>query len=124
MRWGVLGTASAALCGLHCLAMPVIAGASCCAREGMHGAPAIEAGMIGVAAVVGYATLKVSYLQHRRLEPLAMLTVGLLVMLGSYFFLEGAGETAASVAGALILIAAQLLNRKCPAPCCNSSGGS
>ena len=109
-----LGVAASALCAVHCAALPVLAGLSAIA-EPLH-SPVVEATLVGVAALVGFATLVPSYLQHRRPQPLVLLVLGLLLMLGAH---QGLPELPAMLSGAVLLFTAQLLNRRCPAPCCN-----
>src|SRR5689334_17685304 len=114
---GHLGSGTALLCALHCLAMPVLATLSASTLATRH-APWLEPLMIGAAAGIGYLTLGSSYRRHRRMPPLALLTSGLALMIVSHVFLPEGLEVAGTAAGALALVASQWINRRCPAPCC------
>jgi hypothetical protein len=112
-----LGAAAAALCAVHCAALPLLAGGTILG-EHWHN-PVLEGSLVGVAAVVGYWTLGVGFRRHGRLAPLALLTVGLAILLSSHWLLPHDAGAPAAVLGAALLVAAQFLNRACPAPCCN-----
>lgn len=112
-----IGVVASSLCAVHCLALPLVAGAAFFEHSALH-SPAVEAALVGVAAVVGYATLGSSYRYHRRSLPLVLLTLGLLFLAAGHTFVGPQLSTAVAVVGALLLVGAQLLNRRCPAPCC------
>ncbi|HEU4751509.1 MAG TPA: MerC domain-containing protein [Armatimonadota bacterium] len=113
-RWG---TGISLLCAVHCAALPLLAGASLFPAHG-PGGHWLEATMVGIAALIGYTTLGSSYRHHRRPVPLALLTVGLAALLLGHSVVPHGADTLVSVSGALLLVGAQLLNRRCPAPCC------
>jgi len=115
-----VGVGLSAACALHCLAVPVLAGASFLSPSWLH-APAAEASIVGSAALIGYITLGMSFRHHRRALPLALLTTGLLLMVLGHVVPLPVGETATAVAGAALLIAGQLVDRRlrpCLDACC------
>lgn len=114
-----VGVATSALCAVHCAALPLLAGASVGAPW-LH-SPWVEGPMVGVAALVGYGTLGSAFRRHGRPGPLVLLTLGLLLILGAHAFVPESLESVAAVAGAALLIGAQVLNRSCPAPCCSGA---
>jgi hypothetical protein len=112
-----VGVVASAICAVHCAALPFVAGAAFFEHSAFH-SPVMEGALIGVAAVVGYATLGSSYRHHRRPLPLVLLTSGLLLMFAAHTAIGAAGSMPLAVTGALLLVGAQILNRRCPAPCC------
>lgn len=113
----------AVVCAVHCLALPVLAGAACCTEESLLGHPLVEGSMLGLTALVGYGTLGFAFQRHRKPLPLGLLTLGLGGMILSHFAFSGPFATAATVAGALTVVAGQWVNRRlkegsCPATCC------
>lgn len=120
MGFAHIGMVASSLCAIHCLALPLLAGAAFFEHSALH-SPAVEAALVGVAAVVGYSTLGAGYRQHRRSLPLALLTLGLLLLALGHTVVPHSLSTATAVVGALLLVAAQLVNRRCPAPCCSGS---
>jgi hypothetical protein len=120
MSLSKVGAGVSLLCAVHCAALPLVAGAA--ALPGGHW---LELGMVGAAAVIGYATLGSSYFQHRQPLPLSTLTAGLGTLAVAHFLAPEQWETLAAVTGALLLVGAQVLNHRhhrvhqCPAPCCS-----
>lgn len=119
-RFGVsnLGVAASALCAVHCAALPLIAGASCCVQDSALHSPVVESSLVGVAALIGYATLIPAFRHHRRPLPLGLLTAGLALMVAAHNLVPEGLSLPAALGGSLLLIAAQLVNRRCPAACC------
>jgi hypothetical protein len=119
MSLSKVGAGVSLLCAVHCAALPLVAGAA--ALPGGHW---LELGMVGAAAVIGYATLGSSYFQHRRPLPLGTLTAGLGTLGFAHFLAPEHWEALTAVTGALLLVGAQVLNHRhhrvhqCPAPCC------
>lgn len=116
-----VGIGMSVACAVHCAALPLIAGAALFSHNHDHAlhAPWLDAVMVGVAASIGYATLGYGFRRHRNLLPLVILTIGLvLIVAGHVLFAQQSGVIA--VAGALLLVLAQIQNRRCPAPCCAS----
>lgn len=115
------GTGMAVLCAVHCLALPVLA-ATLSVSEHAHDTPLahplVEGGLLGIAAFIGYATLGHAYFVHRRPAPLLLLTIGLALMVAGHFLAHGPVGLAGTFSGALMLVGAQVVNRRCPAPCC------
>lgn len=115
------GTGMAVLCAVHCLALPVLA-ATLSVSEHAHDSPLahpmVEGGLLGIAAFIGYATLGHAYSVHRRPAPLALLTLGLVLMVAAHFLAHGPVGLVGTMAGALMLVAAQVVNRRFPATCC------
>ena len=115
------GTGMAVLCAVHCLALPVLA-ATLSVSEHAHDTPLahpiVEGSLLGIAAFIGYATLGHAYFVHRRPTPLLLLTLGLALMVAAHFLAHGPVGLAGTVIGAGMLIGAQVINRRCPAPCC------
>jgi len=122
LKLETLGNGMALLCAVHCVALPLVVGASCCVRETPWGGPWVEAGMLGTTGLIGYTTLGLAFRRHGRWLPLVLLTAGLGLMLAAQKLLTGGVSTAGIVAGSLIVVGAQVLNRKCPAPCCADTG--
>ena len=115
-----VGVAASALCAVHCAALPLVAGAATTVHDSPLHSPMVEGTLIGAAALVGYGTLIAGYRHHRRPIPLVLLTLGLALLLGAHSVLPEQFSIAGSLAGAALLIGAQFLNRRCPAPCCAS----
>jgi len=111
-----LGITAAALCAVHCAALPLLAGASL--LDGHWHNPWLEGTLVGIAAVVGYLTLGFGFRRHRRPLPLVLLTAGLAIMLSAHWLLPHDAAVPGALLGAALLVAAQFLNRACPAPCC------
>jgi hypothetical protein len=106
------------LCAAHCALMPLLATASVGAHSQAGQGLWLEVLLVGVAAVVGYATLLPAYRRHRRPVPLVLLTGGLLALVGSHTFVPHDFGTLSTLAGALAVCAGQLLNRRLPGSCC------
>ena len=117
MNVAKVGTGISLLCAVHCAALPLLAGASSYSHQSPGGAW-LEGGLVGAAALIGYLTLGFSFRQHRRPTPLVLLTLGLVTIMLGHSAAPERLESAVAVAGALMLVAAQLVNRRCPAPCC------
>lgn len=114
-----LGIAASVVCAVHCAALPLLAAFA--AVDGHWHNPWLEGGLVGLAAVIGYLTLGSGYRRHGRPAPLVLLTAGLAVLVGGHWFVPHEAAAPVSVAGAALLVAAQWLNRTCPAPCCARS---
>jgi hypothetical protein len=115
------GSGMAVLCAVHCLALPFLAATlsvSAQAHNSFLAHPVVEGGLLGTAAFIGYATLGHAYLVHRRATPLLLLTVGLALMVAGHFLAHGPVGLVGTVVGALMLVGAQVVNRRCPAACC------
>jgi hypothetical protein len=121
MKLATVGVGLSLACAVHCLAMPFVAGAACCAAEARSGPAWLEPTMLGTAAGTGALTLGLGWRRHRRWLPFVVLAAGLaLVSLAPRLF-TGGWATAAATGGALLLATSQLLNRRCcSAPCCDS----
>ena len=117
-----VGMAASALCAVHCAALPLLAMAGALNESAPHSpalhSPAVEGTLVGVAALVGYGTLIPGFRIHGRALPLLLITGGLALLLGAHTVVPEGMSFAASLTGAALLIGAQLLNRRCPAPCC------
>lgn len=120
MKWSGVGSGMAVLCAVHCVALPVLAGASCCVHDSPWSSPWVEGSMLGFTAVVGYGTLGSGFRRHRQFLPLVLLTLGFGAMLVSHFKLSGVPATAATLLGALMIVGAQVVNGRCPAVCCSA----
>ena len=112
-----VGMAASALCAVHCAALPMLAMAGAFNESALH-SPAVEGTLVGVAALVGYGTLIPGFRIHGRALPLFLLTGGLALLLAAHTVVPESVSFAASLTGAALLIGAQFLNRRCPAPCC------
>jgi hypothetical protein len=113
-----LGVGASIACMVHCLALPVMAGTAAGAHDHLHSVAWLEPVLVGVAALVGYGTLAPSFRRHRRPLPLVLLTLGLLLIVAGHLQSPTTGPTV-PVIGALLLAAAQLLNRRLPSACCS-----
>jgi hypothetical protein len=118
MNLSRVGIGLSFLCAIHCAAVPFLIGLALCSEGSGLASPRFENGMVGITALVGSATLAGGFRRHRRALPLAMLGTGLVVMFTSSRFLEEPWEVAGVVAGALVLVAAQVLNGRCSRACC------
>jgi hypothetical protein len=79
--------------------------------------------MIGAAAVLGYTTLGMGYCRHRQHFPLSLFTAGLVVVVAGHRILPHAVTLVSSVSGALMLAAAQIVNRRHATCCCEDDRG-
>lgn len=113
-----LGVAASALCAVHCAALPLVAGASSCLHDSPLHSPVVEGSLVGTAALIGYTTLIPAFRHHRRPLPLGLLTAGLVLMVAAHKLMPEGLSLPAAIAASLLLIAAQLVNRRCPAACC------
>jgi hypothetical protein len=115
------GTGMAVLCAVHCLALPVLA-ATLSVSEHSHNSPLahplVEGSLLGIAAFIGYATLGHAFFVHRRPAPLLLLTLGLAMLVAGHFLAHGPLGLSATLVGAVMLVGAQVVNRRCPAACC------
>jgi amino acid transporter len=106
------------ICAVHCAAMPLLIGALPLLGHRLSEAHWFEGLMVGIAAVIGYTTLGLSFQRHRRSLPLLMLTLGLVLLVCGHTVLPHEMSTGTTVVGALLLAGAQLLNRRYPVGCC------
>lgn len=118
--WDQLGIAAFLLCALHCMAVPVVLpflgalGLSAIAR------PGFEAGMIVLAALLGFFAITLGFWKHhRKAWPLYTLAVGFLFLgLAKGGVAGEAWEEFLVPAGALFISASHGLNwwlcRSCP----------
>jgi hypothetical protein len=109
------GVVTSALCLLHCLAMPLLLAAL--PALGWAGDDRLHAALVGVALLAALVSLGPGYVKHRRAAVPLIGGAGL-ACLGAAVFLVGprygeAGETALTVAGAVLLCIAHLRNRAC-----------
>jgi hypothetical protein len=117
MQFERLGMGLSVACAAHCLALPVLAGFTCCATgSGPAGGDGggwalLEPVLLGSVALVGYGTLGAAFRRHRRLAPLLLLSAGLVVMVGGHQLTTGWAGGAAGVTGALLVVAGHLANR-------------
>lgn len=118
MKWSSLGSGAAVLCAVHCLALPVLAGAASFTHDSPLENPWLENGMLGFTALVGYGTLGTSFRRHGNFVPLALLTLGLGLLLGAHHLFSGSASSIATVLGALCAVAAQRVNGGCPVSNC------
>jgi len=117
-----LGVWASLACAAHCAAMPILAlGSLFAGQEHAHAHGPfdhwLELLLIGTAALVGYSTLGVGFRQHGRPGPLVVLTTGLLLVGAGHLAPSHSASILAAITGALALVAAQLLNRRCPTAC-------
>jgi hypothetical protein len=113
-----LGSGMAVLCGIHCMALPFLAATLSVSENTFLAHPLVEGALLGTAAFIGYATLGPAYRVHRRPAPLLLLTLGLMLMVAAHYLAHGPIGMAGSFFGAVLLVGAQVVNRRCPAPCC------
>ena len=118
MKFANLGIGMSMACAVHCAALPLVTGASCFTGLHVLHAPWVEASLLGSAGLIGYTTLSLSFRRHRRPLPLVLLTLGLICMALAHTLLPEHLSTGTALAGAVLLVAAQVLNHRCPAPCC------
>lgn len=129
MKFENVGSGMALLCAVHCLALPLVAGASCCAHDSPLANPALEGSMLGMTGLIGYGTLGLAFRRHRQPLPLLLLSGGLGGMILSHLALSGYTATAVTVIGAAAVVAGQWINRRlpdgaCPYVCCMPEEGS
>lgn len=116
-----IGAGMSLLCALHCAVMPLLVAMLPLIGHDLeelfhtHG---IEAAVIGIAGAIGYVTLAFGVRRHRRLAPLAILTLGLLLIVFAHALLAHDAARLPTVVGALMLAGAQLLNRRYLSGCC------
>lgn len=125
MRLANIGSGMAALCAVHCLALPVLAGSSAFGSAALLEHPAIELGMLAFTGLIGYGTLGVSFRHHRSVLPLALLTLGLAGLVLGHETFSGHLATVSTLGGAATVVGAQWSNRRlsgggCAAVCCES----
>jgi prepilin signal peptidase PulO-like enzyme (type II secretory pathway) len=113
-----LGTGLSLVCAVHCAATPLLLGALPFLGHQLAEAHWLEAGIIGLAACIGYLTLGFSFQRHRRPLPLLLLTLGLVLLVIGHMVLPHEATTGITLVGALMLAGAQLLNRRYPVGCC------
>lgn len=113
--WDKLGIAGSGLCLIHCLAIPVVAGAlpslgiAFLADESVHGILAfVLIALAGLAFIPGYR-------RHRDRRVVMLMTSGLGLILfatwgEAWIDLHGGGETILSITGSLLLIWAHYRN--------------
>jgi len=121
-----LGVGASLACAVHCMALPLVAGAAAAAPSHLTGMHWLEVAMVAIAAVIGYRALGAGYHRHRRLLPFALLTVGLAMIglghLGHVGHVGHASEPSwMPVLGALSVAAAQLLNLRLRTVCCDAA---
>jgi len=114
----------AALCAVHCLALPVLAGTSAFGHAALLEHPVVEIGMLGLTGVIGYSTLGLAFRHHRNFLPLALITLGLAGLVLAHEVFSGHLATASTLGGAATVMAAQWINRRlpgggCVADCCD-----
>jgi MerC mercury resistance protein len=113
------GIFASALCLLHCLAMPLVLAAL--PAMGWAGHDHAHEVLIGVALAAALLSLGPGYLAHRR-RAVPLLGGAGLACLAAALFVVGpryghGAEALASIAGALLLLAAHLRNRVCCRHC-------
>lgn len=113
--WDKLGMAGSGLCLIHCLAIPVVAGAlpslgiAFLADESVH-----EILAFFLIALAGLAFIP-GYRRHRNRHVVMLMAAGLGLILfatwgNAWIDLHGVGETVLSIAGSLLLIWAHYRN--------------
>ena len=104
-----VGITLSGLCLVHCLA-----GLLLVAVLGVGGQwildPAIHRVGLALAIAVGAATIGLGVLRHGKFGPLALGTVGLLLMGAALAVDHGVQEAALTIGGVLLLAAAHILN--------------
>lgn len=110
------GMVASCVCAAHCAVMPSVVGLLPLFGLNVIADEQVEWALIGIAVLVGMASLLPAYFRHhRRATPLVIFTAGLgLIFVGRSLFEEGgAGETASVVLGALTFAAAHFLISDC-----------
>lgn len=109
LRLDCAGIVLSGLCAVHCLASIIFVSAL-----GLGGqillAPAIHRIGLALAVGVGALTLGVGVLRHGQAKPLAIGSVGLVLMTAGLLVPHGAGEAVLTIAGVALVAFAHILN--------------
>lgn len=116
-----IGMIASCVCAVHCAVMPAVIGLLPLLGLGVIADERVEWAVIGIAALVGAASLLPTYFRHHGCAtPLLIFAAGLtLIFVGKTLFEERATLEAASVvAGALAVAVAHFVNRRLCRACC------
>lgn len=109
-----LGVVASSLCAVHCILGLVLATSA--GVWGVIGDEAVELKLVGAALLLAALSIAFGYRRHRRPLPLVLIAIG-----GAMILLSrrvDVGETALSVAGSLVLVAAHVANLRASRHCC------
>ena len=115
-KWAdAAGVLASALCLLHCLALPLLLAVLPALR--WAGGDHLHAALVGVALLAALVSLGPGYFKHRRAAVPMIGGVGVACLAVAVFIVGPrygeVGETALTVAGAVLLCVAHLRNRAC-----------
>jgi hypothetical protein len=100
-------------CAVHCACLPLLSGVL--AATHVLESPWVEVGMLGTASGIGVVTLRGGFRRHRRILPYAMLGAGMAILFFGHF--QEGHPMALSLLGALLLVTAQVADRRFAATC-------
>ena len=108
-----VGIGMSLACAVHCACLPLLSGVM--AASHVLESPWIEMGMLGTAGSIGVFTLRGGFRRHRRVLPFGMLAAGMALLLFGHF--QEGHPVVFSLLGALLLVTAQLTDRRLAATC-------
>lgn len=103
------GIGLSALCAVHCFASILLVGALGLGGQWLL-APAIHEIGLAIAIVIGALTIGAGVWRHGRLAPLAIGSVGVMLMAAALWGPHGVGEAMFTVAGVSLVAIAHVLN--------------
>lgn len=89
-----LGLSASTICAIHCMAMPFLLGVLPTLGLGFLASGWFELAMIGISVVLGAITLGTSYRLHQKINPIVLLTSGVVVLLFNFFGHDSHSELA------------------------------
>lgn len=109
MKLDRFGIGLSALCAVHCFGSILLVGALGLGGQWLL-APVIHEVGLAIAIVIGALTIGAGVWRHGRLLPLAIGTVGVVLMAAALWGPHGLGEAMFTVAGVTLVATAHLLN--------------
>ncbi|MBS1914089.1 MAG: MerC domain-containing protein [Bacteroidetes bacterium] len=112
------GVSASTLCAIHCAAVPFLISILPAVGLGFLGGRAFELSMIGISTVLATFSLGSSYRVHRKLNPLMMMSTGIMLMLFNVVGHESHTELAETLhpylaaLGGLMIASAHWLNMR------------
>jgi len=107
--WDATGFWVSIICGLHCIAMPVLISiAAISLTASQH--TSIEYSILGLSSVLGIGSLLPSFFRHHRnIMPVAILLIGFLSIALGHFLIENF-ESFSTAIGASLIACAHVVN--------------
>jgi len=117
-RWEKVGTLLSVACAIECALLPFVVAALPVLGLGFLSSPWVEALIcVGAISLCTFNQVR-GFRRHQNVSTLILLGLGSTLLIAAHVLLHGtSAETALSIAGALSLVSAQLVNRRLSSGC-------